>query len=520
MANHTPRKFVVPVALGRCLPFMAGCVLLATIALTCGGNSFAQAEDVATVEGFKLSSQGQHLNLALQANQPLKTSTQTQADGSLAVVIDNAKLSPKLLSNGLPVTLDNHAKYIARLLPGKGNTVKVMLPNTRAQQESLSVNQAGVAQATDPAPESPTLVKVEASPVVDSPAPTLANTLRQSEVAPAPQAKAPKAKVTVVKQPVKQVAKAAPARSVALASTAKVDPKVPLSLRTPTPEPEILTQDEAAEFLVDNNALEPASDLSWQSEVEATKAEGIPITAYIAMPQPLLESLTVGTAWQLPLQALSQVQAQQAFAVLEATLQDKVQQGWQGYLWFWAGLGLVGLSLALYYAVVTYRKLKAEGVLNRVLGKAEQAVLPFSLKSVSQTPNVHWYRLPAHLPFQPVLRQQLAFATKPTLSKGGLQAPQPIVASFLNPLQAQPSSLKTVYGKGLSQSPVDALTPEQAKRHSASGLLTPSQLNEVLSPSLNRGLPQQAARLLATQLKRSQESASIPTLVPQVLNRY
>jgi hypothetical protein len=146
-------------------------------------------------------------------------------------------------------------------------------------------------------------------------------------------------------------------------------------------------------------------------------------------------------------------------------------------------------------------------------------VLPFSLKSVSQTPNVHWYRLPAHLPFQPVLRQQLAFATKPTLSKGGLQAPQPIVASFLNPLQAQPSSLKTVYGKGLSQSPVDALTPEQAKRHSASGLLTPSQVNEALTPSLNKGLPQQAARLLATQLKRSQEAASIPTLVPQVLNR-
>lgn len=510
MANQAPCLPVASTALGRRLPFMASGLLILALILAFGGSHAAQAEGVAVVEGFSLSSQGQHLSVGLQANQPLKTSTQAQADGSLAVVIDNAKLSPKLLSDGLPVKLDNRAKYIARLLPGKGNTVKVMLPNAQAQQERVSVSQVGVAQELPP--EAPALIKVEALPVMDAPAPTLANTLRQNEPSIAPKPQTAKATVRKKSPLAKHLAK-----PMAVASVAKVEPKVPLSLSTPIPEPDIFNQDEAAEFLVDNNALEPANDLSWQSEVEATKAEGIPITSYIAMPAVQLEPLTVGTAWQWPLQALSQLQAQQAFATLEATLQQKVQQGWHGYLWFWAGLGLVGLSLALYFTVVTYRKLKAQGMLNRMLGKAEQVVLPFSLKSVSQTPNVHWYRLPAQLPFQPVLRQQLAFATRPTLSKGGLQAPQPIMSSFLNPMQVQPDRLMTRVGKGLSQFPVDALTTEQAKYQSASGLLTPSQLSEVFSPSLNKGLSQQAARLLATQLKRNYAGNGTPSLVPQVL---
>lgn len=133
--------------------FMA-CILL--VVLQWGMPHWLYA---ATLQGFQLEHTGDDtVAVTLQTDEPVQYQAQPY-QGGYAVTLANTDVSKALLEQGLPVVMDDGARFVGRAVPVGTSQVRILLPNVAPNQYKLRVQQQTVA-ATRVTP--PSLAKAPA----------------------------------------------------------------------------------------------------------------------------------------------------------------------------------------------------------------------------------------------------------------------------------------------------------------------------------------------------------------------
>jgi hypothetical protein len=108
---------------------------------------FAMAADL---NGFAIRTRDKAVTVTLFSEKPVAYTTERQ-DRQLTIILSDAKLSKRLIDEGLPVVIDDQNRFIGRAVPSADGKVKIILPNLPAEGYSVSIRQQHGATASSPA---------------------------------------------------------------------------------------------------------------------------------------------------------------------------------------------------------------------------------------------------------------------------------------------------------------------------------------------------------------------------------